>query len=271
MKVILITGASSGIGYTTAKLLAQQGNQVYGAARRAEKLAAIKEFGAIPVSMDVTDEASVQAAVKQVIDQAGRIDVLINNAGYGSYGPVEAVPLNEAKYQFDVNVFGVASVTKAVLPTMRQQHSGLIINISSVGGRVTSHFGDWYHASKYAVEALSDALRLELKDFGINVSIIEPGGIKSEWGGIAADHLEKAGQGTAYAAQTKKSATALRKQFNNPMMVADPSTIAKTVAKAVKSSRPKPRYLPGMVAKSMVCLHTILPTRWFDRLMLMAN
>ena len=166
-KVILITGASSGIGFTTAKSLAEQGYKVYGAARRVEKMEELKQYGVTPIKMDVTSEESVNEAVEQVIAAEKRIDVLVNNAGYGSYGAVEDVSIDEARRQFEVNVFGLAILTKKVLPYMRQQHSGTIINVSSMGGRLTTYFGAWYHATKYAVEAFSDALRMEVSDFGI--------------------------------------------------------------------------------------------------------
>lgn len=267
-KVVLITGASSGIGYTTAELLAKQGHKVYAGARREDRMEPLRALGVTPLTLDVTDRASCLAAAELVKSREGRIDVLVNNAGYGSFGPIEVVPLDEARRQFDVNVFGLAQMIQAVLPTMRDQRTGTVINISSVGGRVTSHFGDWYHASKYAVEALSDALRMEVREFGIEVSVVEPAGIKSEWGGIAADSLEKAGQGTAYAAQTKKSADGMRQQFSNPMFVADPITIAKTIGVAVNRRRPKARYLVGAAAKIFVFLHAILPARVFDAMML---
>src|SRR5574344_1307619 len=177
-KIIIITGASSGIGYQTAELLAKQGHKVYGAARRVEKIEPLRNLGVIPLKMDITQEDSIDEAVKIVINEEGRIDVLVNNAGYGSYGAIEDVNIDEVRKQFDVNLFGLASLTRKVLPYMRDQKNGLVVNISSMGGRVTTYFGAWYHATKYALEAFSDALRMEVRDFGINVTIIEPGGIK---------------------------------------------------------------------------------------------
>ena len=160
-KVIILTGASSGIGYQTAEMLAKQGHIVYGAARRVEKMDALKQFGVKTLQMDVTIEESVDKAVKAIIAAEGRIDVLVNNAGYGSFGAIEDVSIAEARKQFDVNIFGVAMLTKKVLPHMRKQHRGTIINISSMGGRLTISVGAWYHATKYALEAFSDAVRLE--------------------------------------------------------------------------------------------------------------
>ncbi|SPJ43821.1 putative short-chain type dehydrogenase/reductase VdlC (fragment) [Leuconostoc carnosum] len=160
-KVVLLTGASSGIGYQTAVLLASLDYKVYGAARRVEKMAPLAALGITPIKLDVTDEESSKQAIQEIINQEGRIDVLINNAGYGSYGAIENVALDEAKHQFDTNLFGVARLVQLVMPYMREQHAGKIINISSMAGRVTTYMGAWYHATKYALEAFSDALRME--------------------------------------------------------------------------------------------------------------
>lgn len=265
-KVIILTGASSGIGYQTAEYLVKQGHIVYGAARRTEKMESLRESGVRPLKLDVTDEVSVSEAVKTVIDAEGRIDVLINNAGYGSYGAIEDVSLEEARKQFDVNLFGVAMLTKQVLPYMRKQKSGTIINVSSMGGRVTTYFGAWYHATKYALEAFSDALRMEVGDFGIRVAIIEPGGIKTPWGYIAADHLAQSAKGGAYEAQANKTAEGMRKQYSGNMM-SSPKVISKAIGHAVNARRPKTRYLVGLGAKPLVLLHTLLPARCFDYIM----
>lgn len=269
-QVILLTGASSGIGYETAALLAKQGHIVYGAARRVEKMEPLKALGVKPLSLDVTDEASITQAVQAIIAAEGRIDVLVNNAGYGSYGAVEDVSLEEARRQFDVNLFGVASLIKQVLPHMRHQRSGKIINVSSMGGRLTSYFGAWYHATKYALEAFSDALRMETKPFGIQVSLIEPGGIKTPWGHIAADLLAESAREGAYEEAASKTAAGMRKQYEGKMM-SDPSIIAQAISRAVRARRAKTRYLIGFGAKPLVFLHTILPTRWFDFLMTRAS
>ena len=173
-KVILVTGASSGIGYQTAEQLAKEGHIVYGAARRVDAMKPLEAFGVTPVRLDITDEASIKEALNVIISKENRIDVLVNNAGYGSYGAVEDVRIDEARMQFEVNIFGLARLTQLVLPYMRKQKSGRIINVGSMGGRLTSYFGAWYHATKYALEAFSDGLRMEVADFGIDVSIIEP-------------------------------------------------------------------------------------------------
>lgn len=266
-KVIILTGASSGIGYQTAELLAQQGHIVYGAARRVEKMAPLEALGVRLLQLDITLEDSINKAVAQVIAEEGRIDVLVNNAGYGSYGAIEDVAIEEARRQFEVNLFGLATLTKAVLPCMRKQQSGTIVNISSMGGRMTSYFGAWYHATKYALEAFSDALRMEVKPFGTEVAIIEPGGIKTPWGIIAADHLEESTRGGAYEEQAHKTAQGLRRWYSGNLM-SDPKVIAKAISRAVNARKPKARYLVGFGAKPLVLLHAILPARWFDWIMM---
>ena len=179
-KVILLTGASSGIGRDAALMLAAQGHRVYAAARRMELMEPLREKGIVPIRMDVTDSQSMADGVKAVIDAEGRIDVLVNNAGYGYFGAIETVSDEEARRQIEVNVFGLAALCRLVIPHMRRQGAGLIVNTSSIAGMIVLPFGGWYHVSKYSVEALSDALRMELKPFGIDVSMIEPGGIRTD-------------------------------------------------------------------------------------------
>ena len=269
-KVILLTGASSGIGYQTAESLAKEGHIVYGAARRTEKMETLKQFGVKPIYLDVTDEESIKSAIDTIIGNEGRIDVLINNDGYGSYGAIEDVELSEAKMQFEVNLFGLARLVQLVLPHMRKQKSGRIINVSSMGGRLTTYFGAWYHATKYALEAFSDALRMEVSDFGIDVSLIEPGGIKTDWGIIAADKLANSAKGGAYEKEASKTAEGMKKQYSGNML-SNPIVITKAISKAVNSNRPKARYLIGFMAKPLVFLHTILPARVFDKIMKSAS
>ena len=265
-KIILLTGASSGIGYQTAESLAKEGHIVYGAARRIEKMEDLKQFGVKSIYLDVTDENSIKNAVDTIIGKEGRIDVLINNAGYGSFGAVEDVDISEAKIQFEVNLFGLARLVQLVLPYMRKQKSGRIINVSSMGGRLTTYFGAWYHATKYALEAFSDALRMEVSDFGIDVSLIEPGGIKTDWGIIAADKLENSAKGGAYEKEAMKTAKGMKKQYSGNLL-SNPIVITKAISKAVNSNRPKARYLIGFMAKPLVFLHTILPAKVFDKIM----
>ena len=265
-KVILLTGASSGIGSQTAESLAKEEHIVYGAARRTEKMEDLKQFGVKSIYLDITDENSIKNVVDTIIGNEGRIDVLINNAGYGSFGAVEDVEINEARRQFEVNLFGLARLVQLVLPHMRKQKEGRIINVSSMGGRLTTYFGAWYHATKYALEAFSDALRMEVSDFGIDVSLIEPGGIKTDWGIIASDKLEKSAKGGAYEKEAMKTAKGMKKQYSGNLL-SNPIVITKSISKAVNSNRPKARYLIGFMAKPLVFLHTILPTKVFDKIM----
>jgi NAD(P)-dependent dehydrogenase (short-subunit alcohol dehydrogenase family) len=260
----LVTGASSGIGEATALSLAAAGYTVYGAARRVERMKDLEAKGVRILAMDVTNDASMVSGVEQIVAETGRVDVLVNNAGYGSYGALEDVPMSEAKYQFEVNVFGLARLTQLVLPHMRAQAGGRIINISSVGGKIYEPLGSWYHATKFAVEGLSDSLRLELKPFGVHVVVIEPGGIRTEWSGIAADNLLKASGDTAYADQARRGAAVLSLAESDPMITSGPEVIAKAIVKACKARRPRPRYAVGGGAKPVVYTRWLLPDRAFD-------
>lgn len=264
-KVILVTGASSGIGYDAALQLARQGHRVYGAARRVEQMETLKADGVVPIRMDVTDEASMTEGVERILKAEGRIDVLVNNAGYGSFGAIENVALEEARRQLEVNLFGLARLTQLVLPQMRAQKSGRIVNISSVAGRGVLLFGGWYNVSKFAVEAFSDALRMEVKPFGIHVSIIEPSGIRTPWGNIAADKLEASSAGTPYEERALRMAGNMRWGYGSSLL-SPPKRVTASIVKAVNARRPKSRYRPGRGADTFVFLHTVLPARWWDAL-----
>ena len=264
-KVILVTGASSGIGFDAAVALAKQGHRVYAAARRVERMEPLKAFGVVPLRMDVTDDASMEAGVRTVLEAEGRFDALVNNAGYGYFGAIENVPLEEARRQLEVNVFGLARLCQLVIPSMREQGSGRIVNISSVAGKTVLYFGGWYHVSKFSVEALSDALRMELKPFGIDVSMIEPGGIKTNWGIIAADHLAESSKGTPYEAEGLRESETMRKAYSMRLL-SNPSVVTRAISKAVNSRRPRARYRVGFGAGTLLFLHAILPTRWWDAL-----
>lgn len=265
MKTILITGASSGIGYQTAELLAKAGNQVFGAARHVNAMDPLKKLGVIPIVMDVTSESSIKNGLQAIIQKAGKIDILINGAGYGSFGAIENVTIAEAKRQFDVNVSGLTALTKLVLPYMKKQHSGKIINISSMAGRFSSSLAGWYFASKHAVEALSDSLRMEVKRFGIKVVLIEPGAIKSNWSHIAMDHLVKSSRGTDYEKVANKMARQTNKIYASKF-ASKPSLVAKKIKKVVDSNHLRPRYLFGFSAKPTIFFNAILPTRLMDKL-----
>jgi NAD(P)-dependent dehydrogenase (short-subunit alcohol dehydrogenase family) len=264
-RVAIITGASSGIGSAAALSLLSQGFTVYGAARRIDRLEALASQGVKPLALDVTDAKSMQDGIANVMASSGRIDVLVNNAGYGSYGAIEDVSQEEAKRQFDVNVFGAMELTKLVLPQMRKQGSGRIINISSVGGRAVGPFGGWYHGTKFALEALSDSLRMELKPFGIDVVVVEPGGIKSEFLDIAASGLQATSGNGPYADRVKS----MLASFTNPRMMSmqsPPQVIADIIARAATVKQPKTRYVAGFGARPLVTLRRLLSDRAFDSL-----
>ncbi|MFB7755689.1 oxidoreductase [Streptomyces sp. NPDC056121] len=262
-KTALVTGASSGIGEATALKLQELGYTVYGAARRTDRLHKLADRGIRPLAMDVTDEDSIRSGVERITAETGRIDVLVNNAGYGSYGALEDVPLDEARHQFEVNVFGALRLTQLVLPHMRAQRSGTVVNVTSMGGKIYTPLGGWYHGTKFALEALSDCLRLEAKPFGIDVVVIEPGGIATEWGAIAADKLEKSSADGAYTAQATAVASSLRSEANAKRN-SPPAVIADAIAKAVTARRPKTRYATGFGARPLIALRRILPDRAFD-------
>ncbi|MEI7219941.1 oxidoreductase [Pectobacterium carotovorum] len=269
-KVILVTGASSGIGEATALRLKASGHTVYAAARRIERMQKLAEADIRVLPLDVTDSVSVQTVVDTIIAECGRIDVVVNNAGYGSYGAVEEVSPEEGRAQFDVNVFGAVRLTQLVLPHMRAQRSGTVINITSMGGKIYTPLGAWYHGTKFALEAISDCLRLEVEPFGIDVVVIEPGGIKTEWADIAAAKLLDVSGHGAYAKQAEAMADSMvgessRKRQSSPQVIAD------TIAQAVSARRPKTRYAVGFGAKPMICLRRLLSDRLFDRFMRMAT
>lgn len=265
-QVVLITGASSGIGKETAKMLAQQGYTVYGTARRIDKMKDLEQYGVKLIAMDVTDDAAMVSAVNTIVAAHKTIDVLINNAGYGSYGALEDVPISEAKYQFEVNIFGLARLTQLVLPYMRQQRSGKIINISSMGGKIGEPHGAWYHATKFALEGLSDSLRMELKQFNIDIVVIQPGAIKTEWNTIARENLMKVSGQTAYKELAAKHFRMLERADGK--MASEPIVIARAISSAVNAKKPKTRYVAGATAKPVLMARALLSDRMFDSLML---
>ncbi|MDF1567067.1 MAG: oxidoreductase [Spirochaetaceae bacterium] len=264
-KTALVTGASSGIGASAVELLLAQGATVYAAARRTEKMQDLKTKGAKIISLDITQESSIVTAVRQIEDEQGSVDILINNAGYGSYGAIEDVPMDEARRQFDVNIFGLARLTQLVLPKMRSNRYGKIVNISSVGGKIYTPFGGWYHATKHALEGMTDALRLEVKKFGIDAVIVEPGGIATEWGAISAKNLIKTSGSGAYAEQARKTAERIDQMYASGKL-SDPGVIGRIIVKAVTASRPRTRYAAGAMSGLVLFLRRWLSDRAFDRL-----
>ena len=265
-KVILITGASSGIGYDAAMTLARQGHKVYAAARRVELMEPMKADGVRVLKMDVTDEVSMRQGVETIIQAEGCIDVLINNAGYGFFGAIETVPMSEARKQLEVNVFGLAQLTQLVLPYMREQGSGRIVNTSSIAGKMVFYMGGWYNVTKYSVEALSDALRIEVKPFGIDVVKIEPGAIKTDWGPIAARHLRESSAGTSYEETGSQWADSIN-WFYQTNMLSSPSTVTKAISRAVNRRRPRTRYCCGRFSFVGRVAHALMPARWWDAMM----
>jgi len=264
-RTAFVTGASAGIGEATARALLAAGYRVFAGARRVDRMAGLAAAGATLLKLDVTDDASIVAAVETIKKEAGRIDVLVNNAGYGSYGALEDVPLGEARRQFEVNVFGLARLCQLVLPTMRAQKSGKIVNVTSIGGKIWEPLGSWYHATKFAVEGLSDCLRVETARFGIDVIIVEPGAIRTEWAGIAREGLLQMSGGTAYGELAKCHARLLA-TAETSRLASPPDVVARTIVRAVSARRPKTRYATGGGAHTILFLKTILQDRMFDRL-----
>ena len=266
-KTALVTGASSGMGKEIAKHLIKDGFQVYVAARHVEEMDDLAKLGAKPLRMDISKEEEIKAAVDTILGDVDAVDVLVNNAGFGLYGPVEDVGLDEARYQFEVNVFGPARLTQLLLPAMRKKGSGTIVNITSMGGKIYTPLGGWYHATKHALEGWSDCLRLELAPFGIRVVIVEPGLIETAFGDVLADGLLKRSGGGAYAKLSQAVAKTTRNTYGHGRGT-DPSVIAGVVSKAVKARKPRTRYVAGKYAKPMIMMRTWLGDRIFDRVIM---
>ena len=264
-EIVLLTGASSGIGFETALLLQQSGYKVYAAARRTDRLKKLESQGISILSIEVTSDASMQQAVQFIIDREGRIDVLINNAGYGSFGSLEEVPMEEARQQFEVNVFGLARLTQLVIPHMREKQYGKIVNIASVAAHIYQPLGSWYHSTKFAVEGLSDCLRVELKPFGIKVILVEPGPIKSEWSEIAVEHLLQSSGKGPYRFIAQRMAEAMTRMYA-ASYVSGSDVVARVIAKSLKRNTPRARYTAGQGASFMIFARRMLGTRIFDAL-----
>ncbi|WP_261810928.1 oxidoreductase [Levilactobacillus humaensis] len=261
-KVALVTGASSGIGNAIARSLHRNGVTVYAGARRVSRMNDLDDLGITTLALDVTDAKSVESVVNRIVSETGRIDILVNNAGYGLMGAVEDVPLEQAEDQFAVNLFGVARLIQSVLPMMRQQHAGRIINVTSVDGKVAQPLAGWYVASKFALEGLSDTLRLELAPKGIHVAVIEPGAIKSAWADIATDHLKQTSAHGPYQEAAADAGRILQvvKRFSS-----EPRVIARLVDRAALSRRPKTRYSAGD-GSQILFVRRFLSDRTIDRM-----
>jgi NAD(P)-dependent dehydrogenase (short-subunit alcohol dehydrogenase family) len=266
-KAVLITGCSSGIGHATAELLAREGWTVYATARKPQTLADLERQGCKTLALDVTDETSMAAAVQTVVNAEGAIGVLINNAGYSQSGAVESVPIEQVRRQFETNVFGLIRMCQLVLPGMREQRSGRIVNLSSMGGRLTFPGGGFYHATKYAVEAISDALRFEVRGFGVDVIIVEPGLIITNFGDTAAGSV--GGADGPYASFNQDVARATEQVYKGPLakLGGGPEVVAETISAALKAKRPRARYPVTTSARVMMGQRRLMPDRVWDLLM----
>ncbi len=268
-KAALITGCSSGIGHATAACLVKGGWTVYATARRPETIADLAEMGAQTLALDVRDEASMSAAVAAVEQAEGAVGVLVNNAGYSQSGAVESVPIEQVRRQFETNVFGLIRMCQLVLPGMREQRWGKIVNIGSMGGRLTFPGGGIYHATKYAVEAISDALRFEVRGFGVDVILVEPGLIVTKFGEVASGTVSAAGGAGPYADFNTKVAKVTADAYKGPMVKlgGGPEKVADTIAKALSSKRPKARYPVTASAHLMINQRRFAPDQVWDLMM----
>ena len=249
---ILITGCSTGIGRASADLLVKAGYTVYATARREESLAELAAAGARTLRLDVTDEESMRAAVATVSQAHGSVGTLINNAGYGEYGTIEETDLDAVRRMFETNVFGLARLTQLCLPGMREAGGGLVLNVGSMGGRIAFPVGGYYHATKYAVEGLTDALRNEVREFGIAVSLIEPGPIRTNFEESINSSAAVDNPNSPYAALVTKVQAVNADAYASKVLSVGPEAVARTILKAVEAQAPKSRYLVTPAARAMV-------------------
>jgi NAD(P)-dependent dehydrogenase (short-subunit alcohol dehydrogenase family) len=266
-KPVLITGCSSGIGRATAEHLAGRGWTVYATARRPESIADLQAAGCRLLALDVTDEASMAEAVRQVEDAEGAVGVLVNNAGYSQSGPIEEIPLPEVRRQFETNVFGLVRLCQLALPSMRRQGWGRIVNVSSMGGKLVFPGGGFYHGTKFAVEAISDALRWEVRGFGVDVVVIEPGLIKTSFGDVAAGSVNAAPAEGPYGDFTPAVAKATKEAYEGGLpakLGGGPETVARKIEKAISKRRPRPRYSVTPSAKIALFQRRLMSDRMWD-------
>ena len=261
--VAIVTGASSGIGKSVARKLLEKGYRVHAAARRTGAMDDLRALGARVHYLDLTKPESIEAFVAAVLAEGDRIDVLVNNAGYGSYGAVEEMPMADARAQMDVNVFGLAHIIQLVLPSMRRRRIGRILNVSSIGGKIWSPLGAWYHASKFAVEGFSDCLRNELRPFGIDVVVIEPGSTVTEWTGVALDNARKVSGSGPYAVFLDGAAA----MFTRERGQQSADECGDVIVNASTVANPKARYATSPAARIILVLRWILSDAAFDGLL----
>jgi NADP-dependent 3-hydroxy acid dehydrogenase YdfG len=268
-KAVLVTGCSTGIGRATAEHLASKGWKVYATARKPESITDLEAKGCKLLALDVCDESSMQAAVSAVEQAEGAVGVLVNNAGYSQSGAVESVPLDQVRRQFETNVFGLVRMVQLVLPGMRRQGWGKIVNISSMGGKLTFPGGGFYHGTKHAVEAISDALRWEVRGFGIDVVVIEPGLIKTQFGETAVGSIDGAAEDGPYAKFNEAVGTATAGVYEGPMarLGAGPEAVAKKIEKAISVRRPKTRYPVTASARLAMTQRKLLTDRMWDAML----
>ncbi|MDP9483242.1 MAG: oxidoreductase [Chloroflexota bacterium] len=266
-KPVLITGCSTGIGRATAELLASDGWNVYASARRQESIEDLKASGAKTLALDVNDESSMASAVAEVEGDGGSVGALVNNAGYSQSGAIESVPMDSVRKQFDTNVFGLMRMCQLVLPGMRRAGSGRIVNVSSMGGKLVFPGGGVYHGTKHAVEAISDALRFEVAGFGVDVVVIEPGLIKTEFGETAAGSISEAEADGPYAKFNADVAKATSEAYEGPMakLGGGPETVATKIEKALTAGRPHTRYKVTPSAGMIMGLRRAMTDRMWDR------
>lgn len=267
-RVALVTGASSGIGKATATALVSAGYITYATARRVETLSDLKDLGCRVLQLDVTDDASMVAAVRAVETEQRAISVLVNNAGYGEMGPLEELAMVNVRREFETNVFGLLRMCQLVLPGMRQQGYGRIVNIGSVGGLFTAPGAGAYHASKYAVESFSDALRYEAQPFGVDVILIEPTGVRTNYVEKSIATISQARSDSPYAVFNKNLDTGIQQMFApSARGILAPRDVARVVVKAVQARRPRTRYKVGVVAHILPVVRRLLSDRKWDAMM----
>jgi len=267
-KVILVTGASAGIGKATALQFIKEGHIVYGAARRVENMKDLEAAGGFALKMDVLEEGQMIAGVQQINEKHGGVDVLVNNAGYAVYGSVEDITIDEARRQFEVNIFGLARLTQLVLPYMREKKSGTIVNVSSVGGKIFTPLGAWYHATKHALEGWSDRLRMEVEQFGIDVVIIEPGAIKTEFLDVMNQPMLDRSANGPYEAMAVSLDKAGKEAFEKKGRHSGPEVIAKTISKAISANKPQTRYASGALAGVLLFMRKWMSDRAFQKMLM---
>ena len=266
-RVVLITGCSSGIGRATAERLAGRGWTVYASARKVEDIAGLERHGCRLLTLDVTDEGSMRSAVEEVERAEGSVGILVNNAGYSQSGAVESVPMEKVRRQFETNVFGLVRMCQLVLPGMRRRGYGRIVNLSSMGGKLTFPGGGYYHATKHAVEALSDALRFEVAGFGVKVVLIEPGIIRTGYAEAAVGSMDEPETGGPYAAFDAAVARATRETYERGPLArlgGGPETVAGVIERAISTERPRARYAVTPSATLLMTLRRIMPDLAWD-------